>query len=199
MVGPNLISEGDRVDNDNSKKVGVLGAYNMPIVEWTRELVTDTPAPGMTLEPPTGAAGEDKRRKVDDKSPRGDSFLELDLAQVASCAVGSVYEAGDEVPIIPFHMNRGAICRNIHCADPAGNVDPMSPFTSSGTSGILALVVERTLETNSTDGGFCFGSITNGTNSSTGTFGLDWLRTYAMQLYYLADPSGVYQDVFFIL
>ena len=199
MVGPTLKSEGDRVDNDNYKKVGVLGAYNMPIVEWTRTLITDTPAPGMTLEPPTGAAGEDTRRKVDDKSARGDSFLEIDFAQVANCAVGSVYAAGDEVPIIPFHMNRGAICRNIHMADPDGNVDPMSPLTSSGTSGILALVVERTLITGSTDGGFAFQVITNGTNAAAGTFSLDWLRTYAMQMYYLADPSGVYQDVVFIL
>jgi len=199
MVGPTLKSEGDRVDNDNYKKVGVLGMYNLPIIEWTRELVTDTPAPGMTLEPPTGAGGEDKRRKVDDKSARGDSFLEVDFAQVANCAVGSVYAAGDEVPIIPFNMNRGAICRNIHCKDPGGNVDPQSPLCSSGTSGILALVVERTLVTNSTDGLFAFQVITNGTNATAGTFSLDWLRTLAMQLYYLADPSGVYQDVVSIL
>ena len=90
MVGPTLVSEGDRIDNDNYKKVGVLGAYNMPIVEWTRTLVTDTPAPGMTLQIPSGAGGEDKRSKADDKSITADSFLEVDFAQVASCAIAHV-------------------------------------------------------------------------------------------------------------
>ena len=200
MVGSTLVSTGDRIQNDNYLKVGVLGAYNLPLVEWTREVVTDTPAPGMCGMPATGAGGEDKRQLCDDKDPRGDCFFEIDFAQISTCASTSTYTAADEAPIIPFLMNKGAICRNIHMIDPAANVNANTLLcTSSGTQGYLKTVTEMTFETGSATGGYQYQTNTWGTNAAAGTYGLDFFRTKALQLYYLADPNANYQDVVAIL
>lgn len=192
MVGPTLISTGDKVDNDNSKKVGVLGAYNLPIVEWSRELETDAAHPGETLMPATGAGGEDHRQLVDDKDHAADSFCEFDPGQIADCSKD--YTAGEDIPIIPFFLNSGGICRNIQCVDPAGAVEPMTPLsTSSGTSGSLKVVTEPTLKSTGTPYGFQ--SSTAGLNDATGQMLLIQQRIPAIQLYYLADPNAAYTDV----
>lgn len=199
MAGTTIVSSGDRIDNNNKKKVAVLGAYNLPMIEWTREVVTDTPAPGMTGMPPTGAGGEDKRSLCDDKDPRGDCFFEVDFGLVAGCAAANVYAALDEVPIIPFNMNIGALCRNIHMIDPAGNVEARKPVcTSSGTQGYLKIVTELTFAVDS-DTHYAFQVNTAGTNAAAGTYLMDFLRTKAIHAYYLTDPNANYQDVVIIL
>ncbi len=193
MVGPTIKVEGDRVDNNNKKKVGVLGAYNLSIIEITRELVTDSAHAGEFLMPPTGAGGEDKRQLCDDKSPRGDSWVEWDPAQ--SAGVSTDHTAADEIITLPIRLNRGALLRNVQCIDPAGNVDSMTPLcTSSGTQGALMVVTELTFAVDS-DTHYAFQTNTAGTNAAAGDFLINWLRTPAIQQYYLADPNANYLTV----
>jgi hypothetical protein len=199
MVGPTLVSTGDRVDNDNLKKVGVLGAYNLPIIEWTRELVTDSAHAGETLMPPTGAGGEDKRQLADDKTTRCDSIMEWDPGQAAG--VSTDQAAGDEIIILPLNMNTGAIFRNVQHADPNANVDAMSPLcTISGAQGSLDTAIEATLS-NSTPYGFHKSATAWGLNPENGTISsmtIDALRTIAMKAYYIADPGAAYTDVIIV-
>ena len=197
-MGATLVSTGDRIDNDNLKKVGVYGAYNLPIVEWTYEIKAgSTPKPGMHVQPDTGAAGEDDIVTGVDKTPIAFAFTELDKAQIANC--DTAYTAGDEIPVIPFCVNVGALLRNVHIADPAANVDAMKPLcTSSGTAGLVKNVTEATL-VSSTGTHYYFQTSTLGTNAAAGTFIEDYLRTIAMQRYYIANPSAARQDVVSIL
>ena len=69
MVGPTIVTEGDRIQNGNKLPVFALGPFNLPGITWSRELITDSAHAGEILEKPTGAAGEDTRRLADDKSP----------------------------------------------------------------------------------------------------------------------------------
>jgi hypothetical protein len=195
VVGSSLKDTGDRIDNDLYKKIGVKGAYNLPIVEETFEVVTDEPTPGMGGMPATGAGGEDKRQLADDKSPRCDGIFELDKAQINKC--DDNYEAGNEVPYIRFGLNPGAILRNIPCVDPTGtDVDPLTPLvTSSGTQGKFMIAKETNLAAESGSGGYVLETNTMGTNGTDGTFILDWLRAPLMQLYFLSDPDGAYRDI----
>lgn len=198
MVGPTIVQSGDRIDNHNKKKVGVLGMYNLPLIEWTRELVTDSSHPGETLMPPTGAGGEDKRQLATDKTITANAFHEWDPG--LGVGVSTDVAAGKEVPILPFNMNRGAYCRNIQFVDPGGNVEPETPVcTSSGSSGALQVVTELTFETGTSSGGFEFQVNTMGTNAAAGTYMLDFLRTVAIMPYYLADPSAAVTEVVYIL
>ena len=163
-------------------------------MEWTREIDTDTPKPGYLLRTKAGAGGEDKVQNEDTKGVNVIGFSELDKGQVADC--DTAYAAGDEIPIIPSCLNVGAILRNVHCADPAGNVNSMTRMTISGTAGLLLQVVEATLQTGSSTGGI-FQTITVGTLGAAGTYILP--RVYAVQLYYLADTHAAYQDVMAIV
>ena len=193
-MGSTLVSTGDRVVNDNGLKVGVIGAYNLPIIEWTREIDTDTPKPGYLLRAKAGAGGEDKVQSADLKGVNAYAFSEVDFGLIADC--NTAYAAGDEIPIIPNNMNDGAILRNVHCADPAGNVNSMTRMTISGTAGLLLQVVEATLQTGSSAGGI-FQTITVGTLGAAGTYILP--RIHAVQLYYLGDTHAAYQDVMAIV
>jgi hypothetical protein len=190
-MGATLVSTGDRIANDNNKKVGVIGAYNLPIVEWTRLIDTDTPKPGYTLQWKAGAGGEDSVQDLDIKGEDGIAFAEFDPGLVANC--DTAYAATDEIPIIPFMMNPGAICRNVHCANPASDINAGASMTISGTAGLLILVVEMAMETGSATGGYQFQVNTLGTNAAAGTYNLS--RVYATAMYFLTDPSAAYQDV----
>lgn len=199
MVGPTLTSTGDRVDNDNLKKVGVLGAYNLPLIEWSRELVTDSAHAGEILMPPTGAGGEDKRQLCDVKDPRGDSIMEWDPGQAAG--VSTDQAAADEIIILPFHMNIGAVCRNVQCEDPGQNVDPQTLLrVGANTQGSLLIAIEATLSA-TTPYGFHKSASTWGLNPQNGTISttvIDHFRDKMVQMYYLADPNAAYTDVAYI-
>lgn len=200
MAGPTLVSTGDRIDNDNLKKVGVLGAYNLPLIEWTRELVTDSAHAGEILMPPTGAGGEDKRQLADDKTARADSIMEWDPAQ--SAGVSTDCAAADEIIILPFNMNVGALCRNIQCADPGQNVDPQTPLSTAdtGAQGSLKIAIEATLS-NGTPYGFHKSATSWGLNPQNGTIStmvMNHMRNVMVQVYYLADPNAAYTDVAYI-
>ena len=198
MVGPTIVESGDRIDNHNMKKVGVLGMYNLPIIEWTRELVTDSAHAGETLMPPTGAGGEDKRQLSADKSFRANAFMEWDPGQTAG--VSTDQAAGDDILILPFNLNRGAFCRNIQFVDPGGLVDAEMPAcTSSGTAGALQIVTEATFINGSATGGFQYQNATWGTNAAAGNLDLNFRRIVAQLAYYLADPSAAFSDIVYIL
>lgn len=194
MVGPTIVSTGDRIQNGNKLPVFALGAYNLPGIVWTRELVTDSAHAGEFLMPPTGAGGEDKRQLCDDKDPRGDSFMEWNPKM--SDGVSSDLAAGKTIRILPLNMNAKALLRNIQCVDPAANVEPRTPLcVSSGTQGSLKIVTEMVFETSSTDGGYQHQINVLGTNAAVGTMKLTDFRIIGVQSYYLTDPNAAYTDV----
>lgn len=198
MVGPTIVESGDRIDNDNKKKVGVLGMYNFPLIEWTRELKTDSAHAGENLMPPTGAGGEDYRQLAADKSPRANAFMEWDPGQAAG--VSTDQAAGDTIIIIPHNMNKGAFCRNIPIVTPGGNVDAETTLcTGSGTAGSLDVVTEATFINASASGGFVYQNATWGTNAAAGNMDLNSRRLVAALAYYLANPSAAFLDVVYIL
>ena len=94
----------NRIDNDNKKTVGVLGAYNLPTIFVSRELVTDSSHAGELLMPPTGAGGEDKRQLADDKTVRADSIMEWDPGQ--SAGVSTDQTAADDIRILLFQEKK---------------------------------------------------------------------------------------------
>lgn len=189
-MGATLVSTGDRISNNNYMKVGVLGAYNLPIVEWTRLIDTDTPKPGYILQWKAGAGGEDVVQMLDVKEDVGIAFSEFDPGLVATC--NTAYAATDEIPIIPIFLNPGAILRNVHCCDPTANVNAGDSYSSGTTSGLLSLCIEATLAS-TTGTTYAFSTATLGTAGTGGTFILS--RVYAVQMYYLVNPSAAYQDV----
>ena len=199
-IGATLVSGGSRIDNDILKNVAVKGAYNLPTIEETFEVITDTCYPGWGGEPPTGADGENTRRLCDDKSARGDGVFELDLDQIANCDVG--YVATDEAKYIRFGLNPGAFLRNIKCVDPVGvDVEPLSVMTTaSGTQGQFMIAKEPILASSATGTTESFAATTIvGANAAVGTHILTFMRCRLFQLYFLTDPSAAYRDVMQIL
>lgn len=194
MVGPTIVQGGDRIRNSNLLPVFALGAYNLPGIVWTRELVTDSAHAGEFLMKPTGAGGEDKRQLADDKSPKADSVMEWNPKM--SAGVSSDLAAGKTIRIIPCNMNGGAFLRNIQHKDPEANVDPSTPVcTSSGEQGALKILTEMAFETSSTDGGYQHQVNTLGTNAAVGTMKMTQLRTVGIAPYYLTDPNADYTDI----
>lgn len=194
MVGPTIVSGGDRISNGNKKPVFALGAYNLPGITWSRELVTDSAHAGEFLMPPTGAGGEDKRQLCADKDPRGDSFMEWNpkIAEGVSTDVA----AGKNIDILPLNMNARALLRNIQHVDPGQNVEPRTPVcVSSGENGSMKIVTEMAFETSSTDGGYQHQVNTLGTNAAAGTMKLTGFRIIGVDVYYLTDPNTAYLDV----
>ena len=184
MVGPTIVQGGDRISNGNKLPVFALGAYNLPGIVWTRELITDSAHAGEILEKPSGAAGEDTRRLCDDKSTLADSVMEWNPKIAAGVSTDQV--AGSTARIIPINMNGGAFLRNIQHVDPGANVNCTSAqCTSSGEQGSLKIVTEMAFETSSTDGGYQHQINTLGTNAAVGTMKLTGLRIIGVNPYYL--------------
>lgn len=194
-MGATIVSTGDRIENDNYREVGVIGAYNLPIVNWTRLIDTDTPKPGYILQWKAGADGEDAVQDLDLKGEDGIAFSEVDFGLVATC--NTAYAATDEIPIIPLNMNPGALLRNVHSSAPGAAVNAGARMTVGGTAGTLVQVTEMTFETGSSTGGYQHQVNTLGTNAAAGTYNLS--RIYAAQLYYLVNPSAAYQDCMSII
>jgi len=190
-MGSTLVYTGDKVDNDTNKIVFVIGAYRQGPVYINREIVTTAMHPGEGYTFATGAGGEDTFLIFPDASPNVAGIIELDKGQIATCATD--YATGDDVPGIQFHLNPGAILRNIQCVDPGENVDAWSPMcSSSGTAGSFMPVTEPTLATETDNLGFN-AAATVGDNAAAGTSIL--VRVFLRQMYYLADPSAAYTDV----
>lgn len=188
-VGSTIVESGDRILNDNGLKCGVIGAYNLPIIEWTRLIDTDTPKPGYFLRTKAGSGGEDSVQDLDLKGTNFIGMSETDFGQVATS--DTAYAAGDEIPIIPSCMNPGALLRNIHFCDPTAAYNSEQPVTVGSTAGTGIPVIEATLQTGSSAGGL-FQTITVATLGAAGTYILP--RIFGRMLYYGADPSAAFQD-----
>jgi hypothetical protein len=191
-MGSTLKPTGDKVTNDNGKMCGVKGAYNLPIVYEDAELYTAmTPYPGYTLAPYQSSDGEDYVITCPDKASYACAFAEFDPGQVASCL--TAYAAGDNIPIIRFPLNNGAICRNIAIANPAANLNPYTSLcTGSGTAGLIKHVTEPTLAEEADNLGFN-AAATVGANGASGTTIIS--RIVAVLNYYLANPAANTRDV----
>ena len=129
-----LRSSGDRIDNGNLLPVFAHGAYNLgSIIEYI-ELETTAVHPGERVDWGTGAGGEDTVIESADASIHYPGVSGLDLGMVAGCSTD--YALGDEIPVIIFHWNPGALLRNIQCVDPAAAIEVGEIIGStSGTAG----------------------------------------------------------------
>jgi len=190
-MGSTLVNTGDKVDNDDEKIVFVIGAYRLGPVYINREIITTAMHPGEGYTFPTGAGGEDAFLIFPDKSPKVAGIIELDKGMIDDCT--DDYTIGNDVPGIQFHLNYGAILRNIQCVDPPADVDAWSPMGSgSGTAGSFIPIVEPTLATEADNLGFN-AAASVGASGATGTTIVD--RVYLRQMYFLTDPTEAYTDV----
>ena len=195
-MGSTIVSSGERITNNDLQEVFVHGAYNLGAVLTKLELVTTAVNPGMTLSFTTGAAGEDAYLINPDEGISPVAIAEIDFLQISSCATD--YAVGDEIPGIMYHMNPGALCRNIVCKDQAGDVADAGKLltTSSGAAGHLKILTEVALVDPSGAGtGEAFNTaVTWGDQGS-----LHHNRTPMRQAYYQADASADYDVVAYIL
>ena len=180
-------STGEKIVNDNTMQVFVQGAYNLgPIIEY-KEIETAVIHPGEGVDNATGANGEDNIVLMLDKSLNPLGVLEIDFGLVSNCSVD--YEVTDSVPVIVFHFNPGALCRNVAIIDLAAAMVANQGLTSSsGTAGHFADWIEADVVVEDATK-FCFANTAAGTNGTGGTFLSN--RIYMRSKYYRADPAAV--------
>ena len=90
--------------------------------------------PGEGLDWGTGVGGEDSVGLMAANSVVACGIAEVDFGMIATCAVD--YASGDDIPVIYFHWQPGALLRNIVCVDFAAAVRPGTQIsTNSGTAG----------------------------------------------------------------
>lgn len=178
-------SSGEKIVDDDTKKVFVQGAYNLGAIIENKEIETAGIHPGEGVDNATGAGGEDNIVLMLDKSLNPLGVLEIDFGMVADCSVD--YAVADDVPVIVFHFNPGALCRNISINDLTTNMEPNQGLTSSsGLAGSFIDWVECdvVVEDNTK---FCFGNTAAGVNGAAGTFLSN--RIYMRSKYYVTDPT----------
>ena len=192
-MGSTLVYTGDRVDNDTNKHVFVMGAYRLGGVLIKRVLSTTNAHPGEHVSHVTTAGGEDYFIIGPNATPDSVGILELDEGMVATCATDYTHTT-DEPPCIMYHMNFGAILRNVQFVDPV--TSDCQPFeacsTVSGTAG--AFICHHTEDT------FVDSNAGNGEAFSGGVLITALLAQIKNRLpvrhtYFLADPSAAYTDV----
>ena len=161
-MGSTIVSSGEKIANNNLQSVFVHGAYNLgPVLEYF-EIETDTIHPGEGVEHDKGAGGEDTVTLHTVRSATMYGIAEIDFLQISSCATD--YAIGDNIPVIPYHMNPGAYLRNIQCVDPTADLEPdQQLIIDPGTAGSfiqlieVALVASDTGNTESYTGGIVIG------------------------------------------
>ena len=129
-----LRGSGEKIVNGNLLPVFVHGAYNLGAIIVIKEIETTAIHPGEGLDWATGAGGEDNVTIMADASTTVCGVGEWDPGQIVGCS--TAYTVGDEIPVIMFHWNPGALLRNIQYVDPTaalGMGDLVS--TNSGTAG----------------------------------------------------------------
>ena len=180
-------STGEKIVDDDTKHVFVQGAYNLgPIIEH-KEIATAGIHPGEGVDNAAGAAGEDTIVLMLDKSLNPLGVLEIDFGMVKDCSVD--YAVSDDVPVIVFHFNPGALCRNIAIIDPSTHIKANQGLTSSsGTAGHFADYVECDVVVEDATK-FCFANTAAGVNGASGT--MLYTRIYMRSKYYVTDPTGV--------
>ena len=130
-----LRGSGDKVQLGNLLPVFVHGAYNLGAIIVRKELVTTAIHPGEGLDWGTGAGGEDSVTIMAAASTTVCGVGEWDPGMIAGCSTDYAL-LSDDIPVIMFHWNPGAMLRNIQYEDPTaalGMGDLVS--TNSGTAG----------------------------------------------------------------
>lgn len=195
-MGSTLVYTGDRIDNDNNKPVFVIGAYRLGPVIIRRQLLTTACHPGEWVEHTATAGGEDSVLLGTNANYMGYGISELDKGLVDDCSEDYTVTT-HVIPVIPYHMNPGALLRNIQCVDPGGSdVSPDEPLcTISGTAG--AFIAHHTGDTftdSDTSDGEAFSA-----DTTEATIGAQIRNRMPMrQAYFLSDPSAAYTDVAYI-
>ena len=187
-----LKDEGDKFEIGASLKVFCQGAYNKgPVIE-AREATSANLSPGLGAIHATGAGGEDSYTEHANDSPLSYCIIELDVNQIADCDAN--YAQYDNVPGLPFHMNRGAYFRNINVANPAANVEPDTPLCPEAT-GTFGVAIEAALvacATGTTES-YTAASVAGANGATTGN--TVHSRICLRQAYYLTNPAAVYTTI----
>ena len=155
-MGATIKSTGDRISNGNLLPTFVQGAYNLGAVYESKLIVTTAFHPGEILNNGAGAAGEDGWLIMPDKTPLAAAIAELNLELIAGASTD--YTIGDEVLGVTFHLNPGAVCRNVSMVDPdtADQLANSPLHTNSGTAGSLIVHKEEALIDSDTADGEAF-------------------------------------------
>jgi len=196
-MGSTLVYTGDRVDNDTNKHVFVMGAYRLGPVLIKRVLSTTAAHPGEHVSHVQTAGGEDYYIIGPDGSPNSVGILELDEGIIATCATDYTHTT-DEPPCILYHMNFGAVLRNVQFVDPVSS--DCSPFeacsTISGTAG--SFICHHTEDTFVDPTGTGVGEAWGSGTVITALLAQIKNRLPVRHAYFLADPSLAYTDVVII-
>jgi len=133
MVG-SLKGGGKRAVCDIYKLVFVQGPHNLGCVLQNFEIDTAGFQPGMFVDPVATVGKEPEVTIGGNASVIAVGIAEVDFGQIAT--TGTAYAVADEVPIIMFHWNYGALLRNIPTVDPGADENWGAFYgTTSGTSG----------------------------------------------------------------
>jgi hypothetical protein len=184
--------EGDKIVCGASLHVFVKGAYNLgPVIE-VREATSANLSPGLGAIHATGAGGEDSYTEHGNDSPLSYCIIELDENQIVDC--DATYAQYDNIPGLPYHMNKGAYFRNIDVADPPADVDPDTPLCPEAT-GTFGVAVEAGLVACSTTvtESYTAASVAGANGATAGN--TVHSRICLRQAYFLTDPGAAYTTV----
>ena len=194
-MGSTIVSSGDRVSNNDLQHIFVHGAYNLGAI--LNEIEAEEAChPGENLQFADGAGGEDGVVLAVVNSALSIGVAEIDFLQISSCATD--YDVGNDIPVIFYHWNPGALLRNIPCVDQQGDVAKAGVVLAAddGTAGQFTAVTEPTLATEADNLGFT-AAATIGDNGANGTTIV--YRGLLRQAIYQADASAAYDVVAWIL
>ena len=192
-MGSTIVRTGERIKCDETMTVFVQGAYNLGPVYENREVESAAIHPGEGIEHDKGAGGEDSYTLHTARSATSYGIAEVDFAQIADCSTD--YATGDDIPGIPYHMNPGAYVRNIVCVDPTAAVEPdQQLIISPATVGSFIPLIEEAL--GSSTGALEAFAASAVIGDAAAIFAG---RSPMRQAYYLADPSGAFDTVAYIV
>jgi len=121
-------------------------------------------------------------------------LAEIDFLQISSCATD--YGAGDNIPVIPYHMNPGAYVRNVSTVDPTAAIEPdQQLIISPGTAGSFIPLIEVAL-VDPTGAGTGEAFNTGGVIGDADAIFAG--RSPMRCAYYLADPNAAVNIVAYI-
>lgn len=133
MPQSDINNAGEKWETDIDKKCFCMGAYGLGAVYEIRASET-TFRPGNIIIHATAEHGEDNFKVCPAASDWAYGVAEWDEAIILNCATD--YTSGDNTPGIPFHLNPGAIIRNVTAKDFAAHWECDEPLSmNSGTNG----------------------------------------------------------------
>ena len=110
----------DFIRNDVTKPVFAWSPHSHPPRYFYLTTTSANIKPGHIVKRGTGAGGQATATECGTQEHMGFGIAEWDPTLVATCAVA--YASGDLIPVIPFEMNRGVICRNLIVTDASANI-----------------------------------------------------------------------------